>query len=90
MIELRALFETKSVDTLKQTTLPRTLSLCDLLAYGVSATVGSGIYFTIGEVARTSAGPSVVLSVFFAALCALISGLCFLELANKIPSSGSG
>jgi cationic amino acid transporter 2 len=91
MFTISNLFQKKPVDvSLDQNTLAKTLSLYDLFAYGVSATVGSGIYLTIGEVARTTSGPSVVLSVFFAGLCALTSGLCFLELASKIPSAGSG
>jgi amino acid transporter len=88
---LTSLFVKKPIKlSLEQNVLARTLSLRDVFGYGIASTIGTGIYFTIGDTAREYAGPSIVVSLALAGVCALMSGLCFLELASKIPSAGSG
>lgn len=67
----------------------RTLVWYDLAAYGIAATVGSGIFFSCGEVAQT-AGPSVIFSIIIAGILSILTGICYLEFASSIPVSGSG
>ena len=68
--------------------LKRILSLRDLVAYGVGGTIGAGIFVSIGVGAMQS-GPALFISFLFAALACSISGLCFCEMASRIPASGS-
>lgn len=75
---------------LSQTSGEKHLTWYDLTAYGIAATVGSGIYVTCGRVAKGLAGPAVVLSTGIAGLLSLFTGICYLEFASSLPISGSG
>ncbi len=68
--------------------LGRSLGLFPLTMIGVGATIGTGIFFTMVE-AVPKAGPSVVLSFLLAAVTAGLTALCYAELANRVPASGS-
>lgn len=68
----------------------KTLRWYDLTAYGIAATVGSGIYVTVGQVAKECAGPSVIFSTMIAGMLSLLTGICYLEFASALPISGSG
>jgi APA family basic amino acid/polyamine antiporter len=68
--------------------LGRTLGLFPLTMIGVGATIGTGIFFTMVE-AVPKAGPAVVLSFLMAAITAGLTALCYAELANRVPASGS-
>jgi basic amino acid/polyamine antiporter, APA family len=68
--------------------LGRTLGLFPLTMIGVGATIGTGIFFTMVE-AVPKAGPSVVLSFLLAAITAGLTALCYAELADRVPASGS-
>ena len=72
-----------------QSSGPRTLGWLHLLAYGIAAAVGSGIYAVVGDLAKDLTGPAVVFSVLGAGTLALLTALCYLELAMMIPASGS-
>lgn len=74
----------------EQTSSEKTLTWYDLTAYGIAATVGSGIYVTCGRVARSLAGPAVILSTGVAGLLSFFTGICYLEFASSLPISGSG
>jgi basic amino acid/polyamine antiporter, APA family len=68
--------------------LRRTLGPAQLVALGVGAIVGTGIYALIGEAAGV-AGPGVMISFLVAgAVCAAVA-LCYGELASMMPASGS-
>jgi len=69
--------------------LPRHLTLFDLVTIGVGGTVGSGIFVLCGLIAHDYAGPSTFLSWAIAGLAACLSGFCCAELAGKIPEAGS-
>ncbi|MBB5917111.1 APA family basic amino acid/polyamine antiporter [Nocardia transvalensis] len=70
-------------------TLVRSLGRVDLIAMGVGAIVGAGIFVTTGVAAATKAGPAIVLSFVLAgAICVLVA-LCYSELASMTPVSGS-
>jgi APA family basic amino acid/polyamine antiporter len=68
--------------------LGRTLGLFPLTMIGVGATIGTGIFFTM-MVAVPKAGPSVILSFLLAAITAGLTALCYAELADRVPASGS-
>jgi APA family basic amino acid/polyamine antiporter len=68
--------------------LGRSLGIFPLTMIGVGATIGTGIFFTMVE-AVPKAGPAVVLSFLFAAITAGLTALCYAELADRVPASGS-
>jgi APA family basic amino acid/polyamine antiporter len=74
--------------SIEQNVLPKLLNWYDLCAYGIAATVGSGIFVVSGAVA-TKTGPSIIISILLAGLASLITGFCYLEFASRIPTSGS-
>ena len=80
----------KSIDTLAEghARLKPTLSWPHLVALGVGAIVGTGIY-TLTGIGAGLAGPAVILSF---ALCGVICGcaaLCYAEMATMMPVAGS-
>ncbi|MBY0564876.1 MAG: amino acid permease [Hyphomonadaceae bacterium] len=68
--------------------LKRTLSWPHLVALGVGAIVGAGIYALIGQGAG-QAGPGIVFSFGIAGLICAGAALCYAELATMMPASGS-
>jgi APA family basic amino acid/polyamine antiporter len=64
------------------------MSLLQLTALSIGATLGTGIFVILGE-AVPLAGPAVVLGFVLAAVTALFSALSYAELAGSIPVSGS-
>jgi APA family basic amino acid/polyamine antiporter len=65
-----------------------TLSWPHLMALGVGAIVGTGIYTLVG-VASGMAGPAVMLSFVAAGLVCICAALAYAEMATMIPVSGS-
>jgi basic amino acid/polyamine antiporter, APA family len=68
--------------------LRRSMTLPQLTALSIGATLGTGIFVILGQ-AVPLAGPAVVLSFVLAAVTALFSALSYAELAGTIPVSGS-
>ena len=68
--------------------LKKTLSWYHLIALGVGAIVGTGIY-TLTGVGAGLAGPGVMLSFLIAGAVCACAALCYAELSTLIPASGS-
>ena len=65
-----------------------TLSWWHLVALGVGAIVGTGIYTLVG-IGANLAGPAVILSFAVAGAVCACAALCYAEVAAAIPASGS-
>ena len=72
-----------------QSSVHRHLTLFDLVSVGVGGTIGSGVFVLTGYIAHHYAGPATTLSFAISGLAACCSGLCYAELAGRIPVSGS-
>lgn len=70
-------------------TLKRTLSSSGLVALGVGAIIGAGLFSLTGIAAADHAGPAVMLSFIIAAIGCAFAGLCYAEFASMIPVAGS-
>ncbi|MBL8189711.1 MAG: amino acid permease, partial [Acidobacteria bacterium] len=93
---MNRLFLTKPLDKILaeareegQHGLKRVLGPLNLIALGIGAVIGAGIFVITGSVAARFAGPSITLSFVLAALGCAFAGLCYAELASMIPVSGS-
>ncbi|MEW6391714.1 MAG: amino acid permease [Pseudomonadota bacterium] len=68
--------------------LKKTLSWPHLVALGVGAIVGTGIY-TLTGVGAGLAGPGVILSFLIAGAVCACAALCYAELSTLMPAAGS-
>ena len=82
----------KSLDTITQheegRRLVPTLTWPHLVALGIGAIVGTGIYTLIG-VGADKAGPAVLLSFVIAGMVCACAALAYAEMATLIPAAGS-
>ena len=89
---MNGLLRRKSFDALERTDdahkLRPTLSWPHLIALGVGAIVGTGIYTLIG-VGAGLAGPAVILSFAIAGAVCVCAALAYAEMATMIPAAGS-
>lgn len=69
--------------------LKRTLSSRSLVALGVGAIIGAGLFSLTGIAAAEHAGPAVTISFILAAVGCAFAGLCYAEFASMIPVAGS-
>ena len=89
-----SLFRRKSVTDLQQealtdTTLKRVLGPWHLMALGIGAIIGTGIFVLTGTVAAQNSGPAVVLSFTLAGVASIFAALCYAEFASLVPMAGS-
>ena len=68
--------------------LKATLSWPHLMALGIGAIIGTGIY-TLTGVAAGLAGPAVILSFAVAGAVCACAALCYAEMASLMPHAGS-
>src|SRR5579859_2622968 len=69
--------------------LKRTLTARSLIALGIGAIIGAGLFVRTAAASAEAAGPSVILSFVVAATGCLFAGLCYAEFASMIPIAGS-
>ena len=69
--------------------LKRALGVTNLVALGIGAIIGAGIFVLTGTAAGDYAGPAIVISFCLAGLGCLFAGLCYAEFASLIPIAGS-
>jgi basic amino acid/polyamine antiporter, APA family len=91
-----SLFRTKSIDRLMadaassgEGTLKRTLGPWALVALGIGAIIGAGLFVRTAAAIADRAGPSVVLAFVVAGIGCAFAGLCYAEFASMIPVAGS-
>jgi APA family basic amino acid/polyamine antiporter len=88
------LFSRKDVSTLQadvatDQSLKRALGPVNLVALGIGAIIGAGIFVLTGQAAANYAGPAIVFSFVLAATACALAGLCYAEFAAMIPVAGS-
>jgi APA family basic amino acid/polyamine antiporter len=88
-----SLFRTKPLDKLLAQAeaggLKRTLGAPGLIALGIGAIIGAGIFVRTAAAAGEKAGSGVVFSFIIAAVGCAFAGLCYAEFAAMIPIAGS-
>src|SRR5262249_48421132 len=95
-----SLFRRKSIEVLIATasadehSLKKSLTTTDLIALGVGAIIGAGIFAIIGTASSgggilVPAGPGVVVSIVLTAVACSFCALCYAEFASMVPMAGS-
>jgi APA family basic amino acid/polyamine antiporter len=69
--------------------MKRTLGAVNLVALGIGAIIGAGLFVRTAAAAGQAAGPGVTLSFVLAAVGCAFAGLCYAEFASMIPIAGS-
>lgn len=69
--------------------LKRTLGPANLVALGIGAIIGAGLFVRTAAAAGEAAGPAVTISFIVAAIGCAFAGLCYAEFASMIPIAGS-
>src|SRR6201996_6984527 len=88
------LFVKKSIEQLTSAadgegSLKRTLGAGSLIALGIGAIIGAGLFVRTAAAAGEHAGAAVTLSFIVAAIGCAFAGLCYAEFASIIPIAGS-
>ena len=69
--------------------LKRTLGPGNLIALGIGAIIGAGLFVRTAAAAAQNAGPSVTIGFIIASVGCAFAGLCYAEFASMIPIAGS-
>ena len=88
------LFRTKDIASLQKETdgdngLKRTLTATNLVALGIGAIIGAGLFVRTAAAAANNAGPAVTIGFVIAGIGCALAGLCYAEFASMIPIAGS-
>ncbi len=97
---LRQLLRTKSIDAIlgeadrEGAGLRKVLGPWNLVALGIGAIIGTGIFATIGsasagDASRPGAGPALMLSFVLTSVVCGFTALCYAEFASMVPVAGS-
>ncbi|MBS1582356.1 MAG: amino acid permease, partial [Bacteroidetes bacterium] len=93
---VKRLFATKSLEHILRAgsdagghNLKQTLTSGSLIALGIGAIIGAGLFVRTAAAAAQNAGPSVTIGFLVAAFGCALAGLCYAELSSSIPISGS-
>jgi APA family basic amino acid/polyamine antiporter len=95
-----SLFRRKPLDVLiaeggdEEHGLKKTLTVIDLVALGIGAIIGAGIFATLGSATAGAAdgqpaGPAVAISIVLTAVACGFCALCYAEFASLVPVAGS-
>jgi len=93
--QIMSLFAKKSISSLlaqaesSDKGLKKTLNAGNLIALGIGAIIGAGLFVRTAAAAGEHAGPAVTLSFIIAAIGCAFAGLCYAEFASMIPIAGS-
>ncbi len=89
----KRIFRTKPIseplDDGKHQGLKRVLNGRDLIAMGLGAIIGTGIFVLSGVAAARYAGPGVILSFVLSGITAALAALVYAELTAMFPAAGS-
>jgi basic amino acid/polyamine antiporter, APA family len=77
------------LDRASHSTLKRTLTAKSLIALGIGAVIGAGLFVRTAAASAQDAGSGVIFSFLIAALGCTFAGLCYAEFAAMIPIAGS-
>ena len=90
------IFQRKPIDLLLseskeegEHTLKKTLGSYKLIALGLGAIIGAGLFSITGLAAGNHAGPAITISFLIAASGFCFDGLCYAEFASMLPVAGS-
>jgi APA family basic amino acid/polyamine antiporter len=81
--------EVQALTTHDGVPLKRTLSAFNLVALGIGAIIGAGIFVLTGHAAAANAGPAIMLSFILGGITCAFAGLCYAEMASSVPIAGS-
>src|SRR5262249_46440845 len=91
-----SIFATKSIEHLKaqaaatgEGTLKRTLGPLALVALGIGAIIGAGLFVRTAAAIADRSGPAVTVAFVVAGIGCAFAGLCYAEFASMIPVAGS-
>jgi APA family basic amino acid/polyamine antiporter len=89
-----SLFARKDINALQaevgsDQSLKRALGPVNLVALGIGAIIGAGIFVLTGQAAANYAGPAIVYSFILAGTACALAGLCYAEFSAMIPMAGS-
>ncbi len=90
---MSTLFATKPLSVIladsEKESLRRSLGPIQLVALGIGAIIGAGIFTLTGIAAADFAGPAIALSFVVAAAGCAFAGFCYSEFATMLPIAGS-
>jgi basic amino acid/polyamine antiporter, APA family len=69
--------------------LKRTIGTMGLIALGIGAIIGAGLFTSTAEAIAYHTGPAVTISFLIAGIGCALAGLCYAEFASMIPIAGS-
>ncbi|MFL6584192.1 MAG: amino acid permease [Chthoniobacterales bacterium] len=79
----------READEVGEHSLKRSLGPMNLIALGIGAIIGAGLFVRTASAIAERAGPSVVLAFVVAGIGCAFAGLCYAEFASMIPVAGS-
>jgi APA family basic amino acid/polyamine antiporter len=79
----------KEAEEVGEHSLKRSLGPINLVALGIGAIIGAGLFVRTAAAIADRAGPSVVLAFVVAGVGCAFAGLCYAEFASMIPVAGS-
>lgn len=69
--------------------LKRSIGTLGLIALGIGAIIGAGLFTSTAEAIANHTGPAVSISFLIAGVGCALAGLCYAEFASMIPIAGS-